>query len=227
MKKKTLGEIIKINREFFGFTTYQLGELVGVTNAYISKIENGSRLPSKKIMFILARILGVQKVKYTEDGYEVIETELTPSDDIIKEYAEVKEYDEGELLDEFEAYLNKHNENVTKRINDEKQALKDNRVEYARNVNRQIYNVTEKPYYDLKWLLTQKKFEVFYGKEYDFYRPKNHDYEIRNFSTQHYNIMNEDDLKMIHNIIEEILSNKYEKYSKEYYDNLFKAIKKK
>src|SRR5699024_5543375 len=116
MKEKTLGEIIKTNRDHFGLTTYQLGELADITNAYISKIENGSRLPSKKVIFVLARILGIQKARLTEEGYEIIETELTSADDIIKKYAEVREYNEEELMNEFENYLKKHYENVTKPI---------------------------------------------------------------------------------------------------------------
>lgn len=54
---KTTGEIIKKKREALGITAEKLGELTGVTQAYVTMSENNSTKPSKAFLEKIKKIL--------------------------------------------------------------------------------------------------------------------------------------------------------------------------
>lgn len=54
---KTTGEIIKKKREELGITAEKLGELTGVTQAYVTMSENNSTKPSKAFLEKIKKIL--------------------------------------------------------------------------------------------------------------------------------------------------------------------------
>ena len=59
---KRLGGSIKLLRRKSKMTQEQLAERVGVTPKYIQYIESAKRVPSLKLLYKIARVLGV-KVK--------------------------------------------------------------------------------------------------------------------------------------------------------------------
>lgn len=75
---KTTGEIIKKKREVLGITAEKLGELTGVTQAYVTMSENNSTKPSKAFLEKIKKIL-----------------HITP-----EEEKEIKEYEEFRRLPE-------------------------------------------------------------------------------------------------------------------------------
>lgn len=56
---KTTGEIIKKKREALGITAEKLGELTGVTQAYVTMSENNSTKPSKAFLEKIKKILHI------------------------------------------------------------------------------------------------------------------------------------------------------------------------
>lgn len=56
---KTTGEIIKKKREELGITAEKLGELAGVTQAYVTMSENNSTKPSKAFLEKIKKILHI------------------------------------------------------------------------------------------------------------------------------------------------------------------------
>lgn len=56
---KTTGEIIKKKREELGITAEKLGELTGVTQAYVTMSENNSTKPSKAFLEKIKKILHI------------------------------------------------------------------------------------------------------------------------------------------------------------------------
>jgi len=54
---QTLGELLKVGREGQGFTLRQVEEATGVSNAYLSQLENGKiKRPSANVLYKLAQI---------------------------------------------------------------------------------------------------------------------------------------------------------------------------
>ena len=68
---KTTGEIIKRKREELGITAEKLGELTGVTQAYVTMSENNSTKPSKAFLEKIKDILHIT----SEEDKEIKEYE--------------------------------------------------------------------------------------------------------------------------------------------------------
>lgn len=90
-----LGKALKQTREFCGLTLRQVEEATGVSNAYLSQLENGKiNKPSANVLYKLSQIYGVSIEKFLEaagiirgDGskssfllYPVPDAELTPTE---------------------------------------------------------------------------------------------------------------------------------------------------
>ena len=56
---KTTGEIIKRKRDELGITAEKLGEMIGVTQAYVTMSENNSTKPSKAFLEKIKEILRI------------------------------------------------------------------------------------------------------------------------------------------------------------------------
>ena len=68
---KTTGEIIKRKREELGITAEKLGEMTGVTQAYVTMSENNSTKPSKAFLEKIKDILHIT----SEEDKEIKEYE--------------------------------------------------------------------------------------------------------------------------------------------------------
>lgn len=90
-----LGKALKQTREFCGLTLRQVEEATGVSNAYLSQLENGKiKKPFANVLYKLSQIYGVSIEKFLEaagiirgDGskasfllYPVPDAELTPTE---------------------------------------------------------------------------------------------------------------------------------------------------
>ena len=73
---RTLGEIIRRQRELSAMSMRQFAELVGISNPYLSQIERGLREPSEKVVEAIARNLDVSAdVLYRQAGLDPEGTE--------------------------------------------------------------------------------------------------------------------------------------------------------
>lgn len=54
------GDRLKVLREKRGWTTYKLAEETGFSQAYISLLETGVRLPSRAVMIEMAEVFGMK-----------------------------------------------------------------------------------------------------------------------------------------------------------------------
>lgn len=61
MKKKTLGQVLKRQRESLGLTQRELASKLGVKAAHIAYLEGGRRRPSLSLLGRLAEVLGLEK----------------------------------------------------------------------------------------------------------------------------------------------------------------------
>lgn len=58
--RKSLGEVLKINRHRLELTLRQVTEVTGVSNPYLSQLENGKiKHPSANILYRLAGLYGI------------------------------------------------------------------------------------------------------------------------------------------------------------------------
>ena len=200
--------MLKTNRSIKNLTTYDLGHQTGVSNAYISKIENGSRLPSETVLFSLVLNLGFDSYSDVLQLRKNTDSRLYSSVKILTKYAEYKNINKDDLLERYDDFHFKYLESlkVSKKDIDK---INEHEIKIPKNSSESI-NI-EEPYLDLKWLLTQDKYEVFYGKDYDFLRLKGEKFDPDIIGFHHHHLLNREDLQTIYNVIEEILSNKYEK----------------
>ncbi|MGO9453595.1 MAG: helix-turn-helix transcriptional regulator [Candidatus Binataceae bacterium] len=61
MKKKTLGQVLKQQREAFALTQRELARKIGVKASHVAYLENGRRLPSLSLVARIADTLGLDK----------------------------------------------------------------------------------------------------------------------------------------------------------------------
>ncbi|MFZ1887849.1 MAG: helix-turn-helix transcriptional regulator [Candidatus Binataceae bacterium] len=61
MKKKTLGQVLKAQREAFSLTQRELAHKLGVKASHIAYLENGRRRPSLSLLSRIAETLGLDK----------------------------------------------------------------------------------------------------------------------------------------------------------------------
>ncbi len=61
MKKKTLGSVLKQQREAFSLTQRELAHKLGVKASHIAYLENGRRRPSLSLLSRIADTLGLDK----------------------------------------------------------------------------------------------------------------------------------------------------------------------
>ncbi|WJP98436.1 helix-turn-helix domain-containing protein [Macrococcus bovicus] len=209
------GEILRKNRLEEDLSVNKLADYSNVSNAYISKLENGKRnFPSLPYIFnIVAGFKRHYKEKNdnlsnwsdfveTDTAY-LLDTFLNADDSNLDEEQKESAYD---LFDSF------YEELLNKRLSYNKTISNDifqNKVEV--NSNGTKIETLNKPYYDLAWLLTQKEYKVFFGRDFIFepniYDPDHLSPEEMFF----YNTLNSEDLETIYKIIQVFLENKYSK----------------
>lgn len=199
MKYPVISKLIKEQRKIKGMTLNELEGFTGSTASYLSQIENGNKIPSEKVIFSLAYFL--------EDRSNV---NSNYQEELITEYAVIKDVDRNSLWSGFQKFQ-RFNDNLL-------QKMEESMNESVGITNKNKFKLKkgtlkaeplEEPYFDLKWLLTQKEYEVFYGRDYNINLG-----EESKSDKVFYPRLRDEDLKIIHGIIEAYISNKYERRKK-------------
>ncbi|OHQ96784.1 MULTISPECIES: helix-turn-helix domain-containing protein [Staphylococcus] len=208
-------EILKQYRTKENLSINKLAKLSGVSTTYISKLENNNRsYPTIETIFnlTLGLILKI-KEKYKDienyDDYLYPEIEKIISDFATSEDSNLDKETKNTIIDDFIKYMErKENEFLNKSFSDNREIF-ENKI--AMNTNTMDYKKIEYPYFDLKWLLSQNKFEVFYGRDFITDLATIEDNKLNTKSMYFYNILDKEDLKTIQKLIEVYLESKYPK----------------
>lgn len=212
MKKMTFGEMLKKRRLELNLTTYDVADALEVSNAYISKIENGKRYPSKRVLYLLIIHLNFYQFKKKENdnlALEIIKNNVNYGN-LLEVYAEERN-DESDLSKELEEVATLKSLRFKKSFDRKKQAVYENRIIQKRDAS--AFEEIERPYFDLEWLLNQTEYEIFYGNEYDVSNSLSvqKENQLTN-DTNTFNKLSKEDIKLIREVIETIISNKYKKF---------------
>lgn len=188
---------MKKQRKLRDVTLSDLERAVEVTASYLSQVENGNKLPSKEVLFKIAHWLGV----HSGNNFE---------EELIYVYAEYKNIDNNELMEEFQTFIKDYLDEKMKPMKKMADDWGNNKIQVTKNTldAKRI----DKPYFDLKWLLTQKEYEVFYGREYDIQGTQWVGKDI--MDKMLFNRLNDEDIKIIREMIEAYISNRYKKIYK-------------
>ena len=205
--------LIKKYRSFRKKTVYEVAEFVEVSPTYISQIENGKKLPSKKVLFPLVRFLGLKNDK----GYweKVVNDEFSGTN-LLEVYAKYKNISVSDLYHEYSDYVSSE---IRKNLNELGDMEKRKNNEVSVNKKNGDIEPIKKPYFDLEWLLTQDQYHVFYGRRYNIQNLNKDKISISEFSL--YNILNDIDIKIIKGLIDAYISNKYLELTEENHKNHF------
>lgn len=218
------GELLDEYRNNLGLSINKLGELANVSPTYISRLQNNpGKKPSKKILFKILNALFIETA-----NQEIKTTHLFS--DFITNYLyddknEFSDYDINQvqkLLDEFFEYNNKWNNHKRKKLYSLSESIEKNRVIYQKNqqisftnnkedLQKHLYN---KPIFDLDWYLKQNDFEILFPREL---------ITNSNYEDIDYNVLTENDKKMILNLVHAYMNTKYTKIQnkQEFFDKNF------
>ncbi|WP_413357513.1 helix-turn-helix domain-containing protein [Robertmurraya sp. 2P01SA] len=196
MKYPFISKLIKEQRKIKDMTLNELENVIGVTASYLSQVENGNKLPSEKVLFSIAYYLDIRPVK---NNYQ---------EKLITEYANIKGLNEKELWNDFRKFKASLIRDVEYSLNNSIDTVNKNKFKLKKGTLKA--EPIEEPYFDLKWLLTQKEYEVFYGRDYNI-NPGDKSILDKLF----FHRLRDEDIKIIHGIIEAYISNRYEKRKKE------------
>lgn len=196
MKYPFISKLIKEQRKIKDMTLNELENVIGVTASYLSQVENGNKLPSEKVLFSIAYYLDIRPVK---NNYQ---------EKLITEYANIKGLNEKELWNDFRKFKASLIRDVEYSLNNSIDTVNKNKFKLKKGTLKA--EPIEEPYFDLKWLLTQKEYEVFYGRDYNI-NPGDKSILDKLFFQR----LRDEDIKIIHGIIEAYISNRYEKRKKE------------
>ncbi len=197
MKYPVISKLIKEQREIKGMTLNELENAVGVTASYLSQVENGNKIPSEKVIFSIAYFL--DNSPNVKNNYQ---------EKLITEYANIRGLNENELWNDFQRFRANLIREVEYSLNNSIDIVNKNKFKLKKGTLKA--EPIEEPYFDLKWLLTQKEYEVFYGRDYNI-NPGEKSILDKLF----FHRLRDEDIKIIHGIIEAYISNKYEKNNKE------------
>lgn len=142
--KKHIGDYVKEVRSDLGLTVREFGRLVGISGSYINQVEQTQKTLSKKKLFDFILFFNVKR---RDLGINL------PADEIIKVYCENKNISYERIYTEYEEL----------RLSEGKMqaTLADDLTTGRAEKDKDGYlKKIDKPYYNLKWLLTQKDNEV-------------------------------------------------------------------
>lgn len=204
MMKEYIGEYIKELRDDLGLTIEDFSKIIDLSTTYVSQIERNLRTPSKKKIF---------EILYYFNEYQDIENKL-PETDFFELYSKYKKIPVQQLFTEynnFSSELNAKRSNISDSVKRVTDNIKNNNLKYPIDNEKGAESI-DKPFFDLKWLLTQNEYHVFYGDEYITDTKKIHDGFLDKIT---FNKLDQDDKKMFIKVIEAILENKYKKAKKD------------
>ena len=219
------GEILKQEREGFKISVKKLSELSSVSTAYISKLENNKRnYPTIETIYnLLFGFKNLIEERYgSEKNFNEINNEYLK--EILKMFinasdSNLKEKNIDLLYKYFIDFYNKKLEMIMHDNSQIEEAIYTNRIELNKGTTNK--RELEEPYLDLKWLLNQNDFEVFYGREFIIDKNLFDKPNLNERDMFFYNILNERDLETIKNLIETFLENKYIRVKQDKTDELF------
>ncbi|MDU9349082.1 MULTISPECIES: helix-turn-helix domain-containing protein [Staphylococcus] len=140
----SLNSLLKEQRKEKGFTMKELANKSGISESYISKIENNSvSLPKKERLLSLAYSLDPEN-----------------KENLYSRFLTLASYNLENAEKEFNQFANMKQANLDKGLPNKK--FTDNFVRIDKK-NSKI-NSVEYPYFDLEWLLNQERFELFLGR---------------------------------------------------------------
>lgn len=140
----SLNSLLKEQRKEKGFTMKELANKSGISESYISKIENNSvSLPKKERLLSLAYSLDPEN-----------------KENLYSRFLTLASYNLENAEKEFNQFANMKQANLDKGLPNKK--FTDNFVRIDKK-NSKI-NSVEYPYFDLEWLLNQVRFELFLGR---------------------------------------------------------------
>ncbi|UXU51435.1 helix-turn-helix domain-containing protein [Staphylococcus arlettae] len=211
------GEVLNKYRELAGLSINQLGKEASITPTYISRIQNNpDKLPSKKVLLKLASVL-----KLVEETHNPIYLE-----ELLYAYCEEKGLSEEEfqkLNYEFYMFMNERIDSTKEELKETKDKIFKNQFVINRTNQSFLYlknsetlqEISNYPLFDLKWLLTQKKYEVFFGRNIELNEKKGF-----------YNVLKEEDVHIIYKLIEGYLHAKYNgvKEPKNFFEHHFDEL---
>lgn len=202
MDKKT-GDYIRDLRSDLEMTLEEFSQTIGLSKSYINQIEKNERTPSKNTLFNILVFFNV---------FQKMNPPL-PENKILTAFSKQKGLDKNTTIKEYNDWVKEFIGNLDeheKEIGVSFESIDHNRLEYPTDHNKPIKEL-DKPYFDLEWLLDQDEFHVFYGNK--FYTDKN---QIHSDSIDEltYSKLNDDDKKMIKEIIESIFKTKYDQKKK-------------
>lgn len=208
-------EMLKKYRTKENLSINKLAKLSGVSTTYISKLEKNDRsYPTVEIIFNLAYGI-IMKIKGKYDGIENSDDFLYPQiEEIISSFAtsedsNLDEENKNTIIDDFIMFMErKEKEFLNKSFGDNKEIYENKIALVSNSMN---YKKTDYPYFDLKWLLSQNNFEVFYGRDFITNFATIEDSKLNTKSMYFYNILDKEDLKTIQRLIEVYLESKYPK----------------
>ncbi|WP_057510582.1 helix-turn-helix transcriptional regulator [Staphylococcus simulans] len=207
------GEHLKEERTGFHMSVKELSNLSGVSTAYISKLENGKRkFPSLETIFNL--VIGFKKLNEYRYGNSYLTGDINEGyiNDLLDRFVSSKDSnivlnDNQDIYKEFNDYYKDHMDKIAKENTRILSDIYKNKVKLERGTTKK--EVVDKPYFDLEWLLTQKEYEVFFGRNFilddDYVGKKSYSEKDLYF----YNILSEKDLSTIRQLIIVFLNNKY------------------
>lgn len=152
-KEGTLGFKIKKYRKENDLTLNELGEKVGVTHAYLSRIENNKVIPTDKLLRNIAENLVYNDPVDTLNEFRVLAGYYNNIDENSELYNDLKA--SGRL--EIDRFDPEEVEDEIKRI--------EGFEEFAKKRNHK--RIVENPYYKLNYLL-ETEYKVFYDLKFDY-----------------------------------------------------------
>ena len=208
------GELLRKIRTEYGLSINKLGHYANVTPTYISRLENQhDKLPSEDMINKIIIGLGKYKMEKGEkiDPVALLEyfykaSNMPKSDKSLDELALI-------LLNAYTLELNTALGYVSKLEN----IIYENRLMLPKGKTKG--EVLDDPVFDLTWLLTQNRFELFYGRDYLL----NDDHQADDERRFYYNTINDEDKNIINALIKAYISAKYSKIKepREYFADKF------
>lgn len=145
MKEITLGKVIKEHRNGYNMTSKELADSIGKSRSYMSLIENDKEIPTRKVISDIGEALAKAYLG------------LQPADDIPKEKMIVATSMKNRLFQAGDMKL----------IVDE-HILEDHKTSGQIEKDGDEYILLDYPYYDLSWLLSQDRSDVFFDVDEPF-----------------------------------------------------------
>ncbi len=189
MSENALGKALRSYRKDGGYTLQTLGEELGVSHAYISKIENGLSIPNHKMIENISKVLDPSGEKEIENYLNALAGHPYTMDEKSKVYQQLRK--DGRITDSFnnkmkveDRPINKLNyllENDSKIIYDIKENIEDEALAtiiLPQNLVNKIYNsinkivleeVTNYPYL-LETIENQNVLNKYYKEKDEKYR---------------------------------------------------------